>query len=171
MNAFVRYFLILTCLSAASAVQADFSKYQVILDRKPFGEIKIEPKPVADPKNSFAKHLEIRSIIDDGKELRVSFFDSRLNESFRMRVNETYNGIVLVSADYYTEEAVLRKGLEICKFSLKDEKTTSIAPPNQAPAARPDISGQPRHLSPDPNRSNPLAQRKAIRQPISRGNH
>ena len=59
----------------------DFAHYQVILDRKPFGEI--APPEGGDPgaaaSGTFSQDLELRAIIDEGDTMRVGMFDKRGN--------------------------------------------------------------------------------------------
>jgi len=102
-----------------------FDRYNVILEREPFGEISPSDVSVMPPEESFAKHLEMRAIIDYGDEIRVGFLDKKSKENIYLSVGENIDGIELVSVDYQNEEATLRKGQETSIFSLKKDKTES----------------------------------------------
>lgn len=102
----------------------DFGRYQVILDRKPFGEPSAEPsepRPTTpSPEESFARALRLSALFErqDG-EIRVGLVDTQNNESFFLGVGDTHNEIELVSASYGDEEAVLRRGSEMVIMKLE----------------------------------------------------
>lgn len=96
----------------------DFSRYQTILDRKPFGEAPPPPAP-APPKpipasQSFARSLRLCALIeeDDGS-IQVGLQDIKNKTSFYLSVGDIEEGIELISADYELENAVLQKGSEM----------------------------------------------------------
>lgn len=101
---------------------ADFADYQVILDRKPFGEAPAEPIPEEKPiplSQSFAKNLRMSALLemDDGT-LKVGLVDQQTKMNFYVAVGQTVEGIELVSASYEEEEAVIRKGSEMAVIKL-----------------------------------------------------
>jgi hypothetical protein len=112
----------------------DFSRYQVILDRKPFGDL---PQPVVNtpsgpPPESFAKSLRLSTIIesDDG-EMKVGFVDTRNNKSYMLMPGESQDGIELVSANWDDEEAVLRQGGEMALLKLHTGEFQAITESEQ----------------------------------------
>lgn len=113
-------------LVAAATGGPEFDRYQVILDRKPFGEI-IPAETAATtsaPTESLTKELEMRAIIDDGNNnLRVGFLDKKSNKTFYLGVGEKNETYELLSVNYDDEEAVLKKGVETTIFTLKPNKT------------------------------------------------
>lgn len=116
--------VILALLAALPAVAdvPDFSRYQIILDRKPFGQpppVDTTPPPIS-PAESFARTLKMTALLetDDGG-VRIGLFDQQGNQSFFLSVGQTENGVELVSADYDKEEAVIRKGSEMAVIKLQ----------------------------------------------------
>lgn len=116
--------LVLPALLAAARADnpADFSRYQVILDRKPFGVA--PPPPVVAPppltaEQSFARTLRLSAIWEnpDGS-IRVGIIDANGNRNYFLGVGDVEDGVELVSADYKNEEAVLRKGTEMAVLKL-----------------------------------------------------
>ena len=117
-----------TCLLLLSVVMTTtvafgsvpgFDRYQIILDRKPFGDppppaATPRPTPPVSPQQSFARTIRLTALLEtDEGELRVGFVNSQNNDSFFLRVGEQHDGIELVSASYEDEEAVLRRGSEM----------------------------------------------------------
>ena len=102
----------------------DFARYQLILDKKPFGEV--TPSEVAQPQaalgDTISKELEMKSIIDDGAGIRIGLLDKKVNKNISLGVGENYEGIQLVSVNYDDEEAVLKKGGETAVVKLHPDK-------------------------------------------------
>ena len=124
-----------------------FDRYQVILDRKPFGDLPPPPAntaPPGPPPVSFAQSLRLCTIIeeDDGGAMRVGFIDTRSNKSYLLAAGESEDGIEMVSASFADEEAVLRQGSETVAIKLQSGEVRAINPgdpnaaiQNSAPAA------------------------------------
>lgn len=133
-------------LCQAASELPDFSHYQVILDRKPFGEIapvKAHGDDLAASgagASASAQDLELRAIIEEGNTIRVGMFDRRDNSSFYIKQGETVNQFELVSVNYDAEEAVLRKMNETIIFKLRPgqdggaEANVADASPQPSPA-------------------------------------
>ncbi len=111
----------------AQARVAEFSRYEVILSRRPFGEPSAvvgpgtdEPKPVPTGP-SFADSLKLVALTYSQGDVRVGFVDSNAKppKTYFLFVGESENGIEVVSASYDDERVVLRKG--------GDERTLSMA--------------------------------------------
>jgi len=110
------------CVVATAATAAyDFSRYQIILDREPFGSpppappVAAEPvEPAQPPPNQgFVRELRLCAIreTEDG-ELRVGFVNIRKKPEkfYWLYVGETSDdGIEVLDADYGEEKAQLRK--------------------------------------------------------------
>lgn len=156
--------LLLLAALGAEAVPESFDRYQVILDRKPFGVPPPPPPvqrvpvaPVVVP--SFARTLRLSMIIrEDTGELKVGIVDLSNNTGMSLLVGDIENGIELVSADYDEEEAVLRKGTEMALIKLSGAEAATITP-NQNPAGTPAKA----QVTP-PSRSS-LAARRSRRTP------
>lgn len=122
---------------AYSAITShDFSRYQVILDKKPFGEI----TPSEDAKLPAAlgevvsKEFEMKAIVDDGSGVRIGLLNKKTNKNFFLGVGETQEGLQLVSVDYDNEEAVVKKEGETAVVKLRPDKAKDLA---AAPTAVP----------------------------------
>lgn len=116
-----------------SAWAADFDRYQIILDRKPFGVPPPEPPPAApSPSESFARHLRMSALLetDDGG-VRIGLINMQNNKSFFLTVGQMEDDIELVSASYDNEEAVLRKGSEMAVIKLQSGEIQPLSPAEQ----------------------------------------
>ena len=111
-----------------------FDRYQIILDRKPFGTA---PPPEAaaqmvPPTESFAKNLRMSALLelDDGT-VKIGLIDQASGKNFFLAVGDTEEGIELVSADYEKEEAVVRKGAEMAVIKLQSGEIQALSPAEQ----------------------------------------
>ncbi len=138
--------LLILCLiftgTLSSASIPEFSRYRIILDRKPFGDpppapVTPRPTPPVSPQQSFARTIRLTALLesDDG-ELRVGLVNSQNNDSFFLRVGETHDGIELVSASYEEEEAVLRRGSEMAVISFNTGDVEPITQQQHAERAQ-----------------------------------
>jgi len=148
--------LSLVCLTAFCLIAApgravvaghDFAYYQIILDKKPFGEVVSPQAGQAQTALSEAvsKELEMKAIVDDGTGMRVGFFDKKANKNFFLGIGENYDGIQLVSVNYDNEEAVVKRGVESALIKLhpdKDKDKQSSGGILGAPAAVPPFAPQ-----------------------------
>lgn len=111
--------LLLFLSGAAAAVDYSLPRYQVILDRQPFGAIPVaRPKdesvtpqiPVAPP--PFIKILRMCAITETSSfGLRVGIVDIKAKppKSYFFRIGDVQDGIELVDADFIKEGALLKK--------------------------------------------------------------
>lgn len=133
----------------------DFSRYQIILDRKPFGAPPPEaPPPAPSPSESFARHLRMSALLetDDG-EVRIGLINLQNNKNFFLTVGQSEDDIELVSASYENEEAVIRKGSEMAVIKLQSGEIQPLSPAEQ----------QARLTAPQVQRMS-YAERRALRQ-------
>lgn len=110
---------------AQAVTTTDFSRYQVVIDRKPFGEVAPILAPgVADlaTVESFAKDYEMKAIIDDGDKLQVCILDKKANKHMYLDIGQEISGMRLVSVNYDKEEAVLKMGTETTVIKLHPDK-------------------------------------------------
>lgn len=121
------YIIVGICLCGCAVVAANtpgFDRYQVIVDRKPFGEAPPPPEPPPpkpiSPSESFARTLRLCALLemDDGT-IRVGLVDNKTKKDFFLSEGDIVEGIELVSASYDEEEAVLRKGSEMAVIQLQ----------------------------------------------------
>ncbi|MBT3295703.1 MAG: hypothetical protein HN919_06255 [Verrucomicrobia bacterium] len=113
-------------LASAALQQFSFDRYQSILDRQPFGEIKADvaptprPGPVLPP---FTKDIKMCAILEDDSGIQVGFVNVAIKppKSYFLYVGGSEDEITLVRADYSREMALLEKG--------GDEQWISMAGP------------------------------------------
>ena len=113
----------------AVAAEYKFSRYQIILDKKPFGEVAPSEVSLKQPElgDVIAKSLEMKSIIDDGSGIRIGLLDKKVNKNISLGIGEDYDGLELVSVNYDDEEAVLKKGFETAVLKLRPSKDKNNA--------------------------------------------
>jgi hypothetical protein len=107
----------LACWGMAST---DFSRYAIIIERRPFASVEPEvaeviPEVVTVAKPpAFVKDLRMCAITERQDGLRVGFVNKRKKQAaaYFLRVGESEDGIELVDADYMKKGALLRKGGE-----------------------------------------------------------
>ena len=138
MNRVAKALLPVVILAAVSvsAQEEGFGRYQVILDRKPFGDLPPPPvnqAPPGPPPVSFAQSLRLSMIIenDDGS-IKIGFVDTRSGKSYSLGAGESEDGIEVVSASFADEEAVLRQGAEMALMKLQSGEVRTITPGDQA---------------------------------------
>jgi hypothetical protein len=127
--------LVLAGANAWADADVDFSRYQIILDRKPFGELPapVSLDPNAPPPVSFAQGLRLSMIIeeDDTGEMRVGFVDTRSNKSYVLGVGESQDGIELIDASWEEETATLRQGSEMALIKINSGEVQAITGSDQ----------------------------------------
>lgn len=125
--------------------EISFDRYQVILERKPFGsapvqEQSVTPQPQAE---SFAKRLRLSTIIEvnDGS-MKIGFIDTGTGKNYMMQPGESLDGIEVVSGSWADEEAILKQGEELALIKLVSGTVEAISPADQqrrqADQTRPD---------------------------------
>ena len=130
--------LLLAPIVAHATTTPGFERYEVIINRKPFGAPPPAPEPAKPPApqaESFAKSLRLSMITEteDG-EVRVGIIDNRNNSSYILTVgSEPQDGIVLVSASFADGEAILKQGEEMALLDINNQ-TFSEVPGDQQPA-------------------------------------
>lgn len=124
-------------LLIAAITGYDFNRYQVILDKKPFGEV--TPSEGAQTQTALSdvisKELEMKAIIDDGTGIRIGFLDKKSNKNFFLGVGENHDGLQVVSINYENEEAVVKKGSETAVVKLRPDKDKDKTVASAGPAA------------------------------------
>ena len=102
-------------IASAALQQYTFQRYQAILERQPFGEVKRDtrptppPGPVAPP---FTKDITMCAITEDDSGIQVGFVNVAVRppKNYLLYVGETEDEFTLVRADYTRETALLKKG-------------------------------------------------------------
>lgn len=115
--------ILILSVSAAFSVADDagFNRYQLILDKKPFGQEPPEAEMVQVPASqSFARNLRLSMLFEgpDGTT-RAGIVDSSTKKSYILRVGEPQDGLEVVEADVKSSEAMIRKDNEVALFKLE----------------------------------------------------
>lgn len=114
--------LILTLLSVCCLADSDgFARYQMIIEKHPFGEEPVEEAPVqVAPSQSFARKMRLSMLFEgpDG-DVRAGIVDAQNNKSYILRVEQEEDGLVLEEANLQASEAMLRKGNEVALLKLE----------------------------------------------------
>jgi len=128
---------ILILLSAATLCLADdegFKRYQLILDKQPFGQEPPEADVVQVSLNeSFARDLRLSMLFEgpDG-DVRVGIINIATKKSYILRIGTEEEGLELVEADLRASEALLRKGNEVALFKLEASAPEPLSKGQQA---------------------------------------
>ena len=112
-----------------------FSRYQVILDRMPFGEpppvpvVSNDPISATPPPNAFINDLRMCGITDTEYGVRVGLVNikSKPQKSYFLYLGESEDGIELIDADYGREGALLSKDGEEYWVYMSGVPTTASA--------------------------------------------
>ena len=105
------------------AAEEGFERYQIIIDKRPFGE---EPPEAAAPKQiplnqSFAKNLRLTMIYEGPSgDVRVGVIDNKLKKNHTLKIGEIIDGLELVEADIEKSEAMIKKENEVALFKLEE---------------------------------------------------
>lgn len=132
---------------------SEFTRYQIILDRKPFGEVTpSEASPTQEALGvAISRDLEMKAIIDDGTGIRIGLLDKKTNKNFSLGVGENHDGLTLVSVNYENEEAVVKKGAETAVVKLRPDKDKDKATAaGAAPALALEAAGSSPFQAPNP---------------------
>jgi hypothetical protein len=104
------------------AVETDFDRYKLIIDRQPFGQepIDADAPQIVPAAQSFARNLRLSMLFEgpDGS-VRVGIVDNGSKKSYILSVGEAQDELELVEADLQSSEAMLRKGNEVVLFKLE----------------------------------------------------
>lgn len=121
-----------TPLETVPEAATDFSRYQIILDKKPFGDIASAGVPAGSSAAdsaamALARNLRIASILQVGQgEVRVGLVDQQSRASFILGIGETSEqGFTLVSVNLEDSTAVLRVGTETIPVKLEPAAVTA----------------------------------------------
>ncbi len=128
--------ILILLLSALLCMAADegFNRYQLIIDKHPFGEEPPEAETVQiSLTQSFAKNLRLSMIFEgpDG-DVRVGVVDAASKKSYILHMGEEEDGLELVEADLRASEALLRKGNEVALFKLESGEIEPLSKSQQA---------------------------------------
>jgi hypothetical protein len=114
--------LLVTVANLASGLTTtDFSRYEVILQRRPFGEApadsltaSLSPTPVVQAGPSFADRIQLCALTQRGDTYSVGIVDNAQKpaRTYFLRVGESEDGIQVLDVDYADERVLLRKSTD-----------------------------------------------------------
>lgn len=104
------------------ATETGFARYQIIIDKRPFGEEPAEPEVVqVDISKSFAKSLRLTMLFQGPNgDVRAGIVDSDRNKSYILRIGEMEDELELVEANLEGAEATLRRNNETALLKMKE---------------------------------------------------
>ena len=125
--------LLLLC-AAVSTGAKEWERYQVILDKHPFGEL----ANVTNAAPDFAKNLRLNALWQVFGQLRAGFEDSAAKRDFVLSCGErAESGLELVSINFADESVVVRQGNEVAILRLQASPVTNAPAGDAATTANP----------------------------------
>lgn len=129
-------------ISSAITEETGFSRYQVILDKSPFGKPPPPPPPRTEPPKpvqtgpSWVESYRMNMLmIDDDEQPRIGLMDVKKNISFTLGLNDDpIEGIRLKSIDYGQQSAQIEKSGDVKTIKMQE---TAAAPVAKTPAKPP----------------------------------
>ncbi len=127
--------------SAARATESYGSdRYQIILDRAPFGPVSATEGPGAAP--NFAAQLQLVALVESNSVLpQAVILDKQANRTYFRAEGELIDDVKVVSIDLTARKVAIQKGLE--KATLTFEQRSNTALPGGVGAQVPQPPGAP----------------------------
>ena len=134
----IRHWTVLCLVLAASVALGEsaaepqgFERYAVILDRKPFGALPAEPAAVSPNVEMIARIWRLSALIETDTGIRAGLVNIQNHSNFFLGVGESEEDVELISADYESEEAVVRIGSEMIVIKLQSGEAKPVSPTEQ----------------------------------------
>jgi len=126
--------ILLTSALSALAAEEGFARYQVIIDKHPFGEEPPELETVQiSLDKSFARHLRLSMLFEGpGGDVRAGIIDTKEKKNYILSIGEIEGGLELIEADLSASEAMLRRGSEVALFKLESDTPEPLSKSQQA---------------------------------------
>ena len=126
--------ILLTFALSSMAIEEGFERYQIIIDKHPFGEEPPEAETVQiSLDKSFARHLRLSMLFEgpDG-DVRAGIIDTKEKKNYILSIGEIEGGLELIEADLSASEAMLRRGSEVALFKLESDTPEPLSKSQQA---------------------------------------
>ena len=130
--------IFLAAVLSGLAAEEGFKRYQIIIDKHPFGEEPPEAETVQISLNqSFARNLRLSMLFEgSGGELRAGIIDTKEKKNYILSIGEVEDGLELIEADLTASEAMLRKGSEVALFKLESDTPEPLTKKQQSSYAQ-----------------------------------
>ena len=127
MRVSVRLSVLVVFLIAVSIARStetyEFSRYQVILDRGPFGPITGGPGgPGSAP--PFSARYTLVGIVNSNAALQAIIFDKEANRSYFRAEGESIDDVKVVRIEQTPAKLVIQKGLETATLTFEQKPNT-----------------------------------------------
>lgn len=125
----------LTCVlwtGARAETAQDFSRYQIIIDRSPFGAVKTAAVDSAANTPTFQRYQLVAIVVSNGGlgPVQAGIFDRESNRSYYLAAGESIDtGLKVIKIDERPPVKVeLMAGLERAQLTFQDRPSTPAAP-------------------------------------------
>lgn len=103
----------------------DFGRYQVILDRAPFGVVQEPPTasntvPGPDQGPSFVKDWHLVGVTESGGELQAALVNIQNNNCYLLLTGDVVEEVTVLAIDFERESVQLQKGTEKQWLGMED---------------------------------------------------
>jgi hypothetical protein len=130
----------------ATDTSHDFSRYQIIVDRLPFGAMAGTGAEVAQPPFSARFTFVGTAQLDEKQPLLAIIQDKEGNRTHFKAEGETIGDITVVKiekADKAQVKLVLKQGLEVATLLMETKASVGATPPAAGAQPQPFVPGQP----------------------------
>jgi hypothetical protein len=124
----------------------DFSRYQIIVDRSPFGPVSGMGPEVAQPPFSARYTFVGTAKLDDTQPLMAIILDKEGSRTYFKSEGETIGDATVVKIDREDKGPVklmLKQGLEVATLVMETKASVGAAPPPPGAQPQPFVPGQP----------------------------
>ena len=130
-----------TFKSTSSFAESDFSRYQVIIDRSPFGSSGEVSLPVISPEaaKEINRDYLLTGIITIGSVKKVVIEDKKKNEHYYLNEGDSIDRLKIFSIDVKEEEVILLMEGKLIRIGFKPKEEGELplrSPPKRIPRRR-----------------------------------
>lgn len=150
MTVFITVLLLMTATGVHSSYP--FSRYEIILQRKPFGEppavveSSVPSKPPGPAAPPFTQDLRLVALSDTDFGMRIGIVDVKSQENHYLSLGDSFGEIELVDVVFDKEGVLLRKGeeerwlyMDGRSADVSESASVSSSDTSSRPARRPSI--------------------------------
>jgi len=150
--------IVMFLLLTGAATAQEFSRYQIVIDRSPFGPISASGAVMPEP--NFAQRYQFVALVTSNGDqgvVQAIIFDKEANRSFFRAQGESLdNGVKVERIDVEpVAKVVLKSGLETAQLVFQSRATAPAAMPVPQPGVQPAPLPGP-HGGPSPVRRIPF---------------